>query len=66
MEYKKKPLTKDYPMIKCNINKNTREKIFHLPFDPAYDTIIIGNVEGEKYVETVQEAVDLNFRHAGG
>ena len=45
IEHRKEPLRKDYPMIKCNINQQTREKIYHLPFDSTYDTIIIGNVE---------------------
>ena len=63
--YREEPLNKDYPMIKCNINKSTKEKLFYLPFDSAYDTIIIGNEEGEQYVNTVQEAVDLGFRHVG-
>ena len=58
-------LSKEYPMIKCNINRNTGEKLYHLPFDKAYDTIIIGNVKGEKYVQTVQEARDLGFKRVG-
>jgi hypothetical protein len=53
-----------YPTIKCNINPNTGEKIFHLPFDQQYDNIVIGDVDGECYVETVAEAISKGFRHA--
>ena len=57
-------LKKDYPMIKCNINPGTKEKIFHLPFDQQYDKIIIGNTPGEFYAKTVNEAVKKGFRRA--
>lgn len=57
-------LSKEYPMIKCNINPITNEKIFHLPFDQQYDKIIIGNNDGEFYASTVKEAVDKGFRRA--
>lgn len=60
--YDKVPLDKNYPMIKCNVSKLTGEKIFHLPFDPAYDKIIIGNQPGEKYVNSVLEAEALGFK----
>ena len=53
-------LIKEYPMIKCNINND--RKLYHLPFDPAYDSIIIGNVEGECYVNTIKEAQNLGFK----
>ncbi|MPM02398.1 hypothetical protein SDC9_48646 [bioreactor metagenome] len=52
-----------YPMIKCNINNKTKEKIYHLPFDQQYDRTEI-NVVGELYVSTVKEAQDLGFRRA--
>ena len=32
---------------------------------PPTDTIIIGNVDGESYVETIKEAEDLGFSRAG-
>lgn len=57
-------LKKDYPMIKCNVNPGTKEKIYHLPFDQQYDKIIIGNTPGEFYVKTVNEAVKKGFRRA--
>ena len=38
---------------------------YHLPFDPQYDSIIIGNVDGECYVNTVAEAEAKGFRRVG-
>ena len=58
-------LSKAYPMVKCNISKRTGEKRYHLPFDSHYDSIIIGNVEGERYVNTVQEAESSGFKRIG-
>lgn len=65
IEHRQEKLIKDYPMIKCNINQRSGEKLYHLPFDSAYDTIIIGNVDGEKYVDTVEEAEKLGFKRVG-
>ena len=56
------PLEK-YPMIKCNINRRTKEKIYHLPFDQQYDNVKIDDV-GEFFAMTVQEAEDAGFRRA--
>lgn len=53
----------DYPMIKCNINRTTKERIYHLPFDQQYDKCIIRD-EGEFYAETVAEAEKAGFRRA--
>ncbi len=64
IEIKTKKLQKDYPMIKCNVNPRTKEKIYHLPFDQQYDKIIIGNTPGEFYVKTVKQAVEKGFRRA--
>lgn len=55
---------KQYPMIKCNISNKTGEKIYHLPFDQQYDSIIIEKEKGECYVFTVKEAVNKGFRRA--
>lgn len=55
---------KTYPCVKCNINRTTKEKIYHLPFDQQYDRIQIDIDGGEKYVSTVKEAEDLGFRRA--
>lgn len=55
---------KRYPMIKCNINPGTGEKIYHLPFDQQYDRIIIGNQDGEFYADTIAQAENVGFRRA--
>jgi hypothetical protein len=60
----RRPLRKDYPMIKCNVNPQTGEKIYHLPFDQQYDRVIIGNAAGECFVATATEAEHLGFRRA--
>ena len=56
------PLGK-FPRIKCNINKTTGEKIYHLPFDQQYDSTKIEN-EGEFMAFTVAEAEENGFRRA--
>ena len=62
IEYKEnEDFDKTYPCIKCNINKATNEKIYHLPFDQQYDRIQIEPKKGEKYVAKVKEAEDLRF-----
>ena len=54
---------KEYPLIKCNIGKDGN-KIYHMPFDQQYDTIIISPDRGEQYVSTANEAESLGYRHA--
>ena len=54
---------KVYPMIKCNINRRTQEKIYHLPFDQQYDNIVIDPPE-EFIALTVEEAEQAGFRRA--
>ena len=53
----------DYPIIKCNINRSTGEKIYHLPFDQQYDKVKISG-KGECYAMTVAEAEEKGFRRA--
>ena len=53
-----------YPIIKCNVSPNSKEKIYHLPMDQQYDKIIIGDQPGECYVSTVSDAEKLGFRRA--
>jgi hypothetical protein len=53
-----------YPSVKCNVSRRTEEKIYHLPFDQQYDTTKIEQERLECYVETVDEAEALGFRHA--
>jgi len=64
IDFKKIELKKNYPMIKCNINPTTKEKIYHLPFDQQYDKIIITMKSGEFYAKDVKEAVSKGFRRA--
>ena len=59
----KTPLEK-YPSIKCNIAKQSGEKIYHLPLDQQYDRTIIEKERNESYIETVAEAERLGFRRA--
>lgn len=58
------PFDKQYPCIKCNINKSTNEKIYHLPFDQQYDNIDIDFNKNEFYAHTTLEAEKKGFRHA--
>lgn len=53
----------EYAPIKLNINEQTGEKIYHLPFDQQYDNVKIEN-DGEGYAKTVAEAVRRGFRRA--
>lgn len=53
-----------YPCIKCNISRDTEEKIYHLPFDQMYDRTIVEEERRERYADTVAEAEALGFRRA--
>lgn len=53
-----------FPRIKCNINQQTGEKIYHLPFDQQYDKTIIDKNKGECFASTVAEAEQKGFRRA--
>lgn len=55
---------KEFPRIKCNINRTTGERIYHLPFDQQYDTTVIELNDGECYALTVAEAEEKGFRRA--
>lgn len=57
------PFDNHYPRIKCNINRKTGDKIYHLPFDQQYDKIKIID-KGEFYAYTIEEAERLGFRKA--
>ena len=57
-------LNKAFPMIKCNVNQGTKERIYHLPFDQQYDRTKILVELGERYVATAAEAEKLGFRRA--
>ncbi len=53
-----------YPMVKCNVNSSTGDRIYHLPFDQQYDRVIVGDQQGEFYASTVAEAEAARFRRA--
>ena len=53
-----------YPMVKCNVNPGTGDRIYHLPFDQQYDRVIVGDQDGEFYASTVVEAEAAGFRRA--
>jgi Holliday junction resolvase len=53
-----------YPCIKCNISRTNKEKIYHLPFDSAYDNTIIEKNKGEFWAFTCEEAESKGFRRA--
>ena len=57
-------LSKTFPMIKCNINQTTKEKIYHLPFDQQYDRTKIVPAWGEFYAQSAAEAESKGFRRA--
>jgi hypothetical protein len=54
----------NYPCIKCNINFQTNEHIYHLPFDQQYDNTMIDITKGERWAKTVKEAENNGFRRA--
>lgn len=55
---------KQYPSIKCNIARATKEKIYHLPFDQQYDKTKVEPARGEFYCRTVAEAEEAGYRRA--
>ena len=54
----------EFPRIKCNINRDDGEKIYHLPFDQQYDKTVIDIESGECYAITVAEAESKGYRRA--
>lgn len=64
IHYKQNYPISDYPIIKCNINFSTGEKIYHLPFDQQYDKVRIRPEKGEFYANTVAQAEAAGYRHA--
>lgn len=52
-----------FPAIKCNVNHNTGQKIYHLPFDRHYDLVKI-NANGKGYKFEIVEAIKEGFRRA--
>lgn len=64
VEVEERPLLKTFPMIKCNINPQTQERIYHLPFDQQYNKTKITPRLGEFYALTVEQAEAKGFRRA--
>ena len=54
----------EYQIVKCNVSKDSGEKIYYLPMDQQYDKTLIEDKKYECYVETVKEAEELGFRRA--
>lgn len=56
-----------YPRIKCNIGRDENGmpvKIYHLPMDQQYDSVIISPSKGEFKAMTIAEAETAGFRRA--
>ncbi len=60
----RKVLDKTFPMIKCNVNRASKEKIYHLPFDQQYDRTKIDPALGEFYAKSAADAEKKGFRRA--
>lgn len=57
-------MNNSYPCIKCNVNFQSGEQIYHLPFDQQYDKAMIDITKGERWAKTIKEAEELGFRRA--
>ena len=57
-------LDKNFPMIKCNINRRGK-KLFFLPFDKFYDRVHIEKKKGEFYTDSINECIKKGFKHVG-
>ena len=57
-------LDKNFPMIKCNINKRGK-KLFFLPFDKFYDQVHVEKDKGEFYTNNIKECLNKGFKHVG-
>ena len=64
VDFKENYLLGDYPMIKCNVNRQTGELIYHMPYDQMYDRVVIEPEKGEFYAMTIDEAEQKGFRRA--
>lgn len=49
-----------YPLIKC-IHSECGDSYYYLPFDVQYDAIPFDAAKGDKYVQTVAEAISSGF-----
>ena len=57
-------LDKNYPMIKCNINRRGK-KLFFFPFDKLYDHVHIDINKGEFYTDNIRVCIKKGFKHVG-
>ena len=57
-------LDKNFPMIKCNINRRGK-KLFFLPFDKFYDRVHIEKKKGEFYTDSINECIKKGFKYVG-
>ena len=53
---------KDYPRIKCTVDRHSGEPRYYLPFDRQYDGVAVEAERGEFYAATVAEAEVQGFR----
>ena len=64
IQIKTEKLKKDYPMIKCNINRRGK-KLFFLPFDRYYDYVHIDRTKGEFYTKEIKNCLMMGFKYGG-
>lgn len=62
--HEQRPLSRDYPILKCNVAHESGERIYHLPFDQQYDRTDVDVSRGEFYAATIAEAELAGFRRA--
>ena len=55
-------LDKNYPMIKCNINRKGKNYFF--PFD-KHDNVHIDITNGEFYTDKISECIKKGFKYVG-
>ena len=64
IQYRYVKLDKNFPMIKCNVNKRGK-KLYFLPFDKFYDKVHIEKNKNEFYTSSIKIAESKGFRHVG-
>ena len=64
IQYRYVKLDKNFPMIKCNVNKRGK-KLYFLPFDKFYDKVHVEKNKNEFYTSSIKIAESKGFRHVG-
>lgn len=64
IQYRYIKLDKNFPMIKCNINRYGK-KLFFLPFDRFYDKVHVEKNKNEFYTNSIKIAKNKGFKHVG-